>query len=335
MSHDAQAPSASRAIERPRFAARRVVAIRAGGGCGAAKQAQTSARAETFSRQYASGDRATDRQVKPLLRWAGSKRPQLPRLRTFWSESHTGYVEPFAGSACLFFAIAPLEAVLGDANRELIDFYKVVRREPERLYRRLCRIRRDTATYQKWRSIDPQSLDQETRALRFIYLNRNCFNGIYRTNLDGKFNVPMGKEQGAYLSKAELMRCSELLQRASLVTGDFAKTVSHVKAGNFVYLDPPYAVGSRRVFREYGKHTFGTPDISRLSKSLSEIREIGADFLVSYADCREARAMAAQWNAIRLPIRRNIAGFAGARKNAYEWLITNLPIPQSLKQAYQ
>jgi DNA adenine methylase len=329
MSHDAQAPSANRAIERPRTAARRVVAIRAGRGCGAAKQAQTSARAETF------GSRATDQQVKPLVRWAGSKRPQLPRLRTFWSESHTGYVEPFAGSACLFFAIAPLAAVLGDANRELIDFYKVVRHKPERLYRRLCRIRRDAATYQKWRSIDPHSLDHETRALRFIYLNRNCFNGIYRTNLDGKFNVPMGKEQGAYLSKAELMRCSELLQRASLVTGDFEKTVSHVKAGNFVYLDPPYAVGSRRVFREYGKQTFSTADISRFSKCLSEIREIGADFLVSYADCREARAIAVQWNAIRLPIRRNIAGFAGARKNAYEWLITNLAIPQSLKQAYQ
>ena len=203
MSHDAQAPSANRAIERPRTAARRVVAIRAGRGCRAAKQAETPARAETF------GSRATGQQVKPLVRWAGSKRPQLPRLRAFWSESHTGYVEPFAGSACLFFAIAPLAAVLGDANRELIDFYKVVRHKPERLYRRLCRIRRDAATYQKWRSIDPHSLDHETRALRFIYLNRNCFNGIYRTNLDGKFNVPMGKEQGAYLSKAELMRCSE------------------------------------------------------------------------------------------------------------------------------
>lgn len=264
--------------------------------------------------------------AKPFLRWAGSKRKQLGRLRAFWSDKHTGYVEPFAGSACLFFSIEPSRAVLGDTNRELVELYKVVRDDPDRLYRRLCRIRRDVDTYGRWRSIEPQSLDRDTRALRFIYLNRNCFNGIYRTNMLGQFNVPMGKEQGAYFTKSDLLRCSGLLRRASLVVGDFTKTISHVKPGNFVYLDPPFAVGSRRVFREYGKQSFGAADLPRLSKCLLEICEIGADFLVSYADSSEARALASQWNAIRLPIRRNIAGFAGARKNAYEWLITNLSI---------
>jgi DNA adenine methylase len=264
--------------------------------------------------------------AKPFLRWAGSKRKQLGRLRTFWSDKHTGYIEPFAGSACLFFSIEPSRAVLGDTNRELIELYRVVRDDPVRLCRRLCHIRRDVNTYERWRSLDPRSLDRDTRALRFIYLNRNCFNGIYRTNTSGQFNVPMGKEQGAYFTKAELVRCSELLRQATLVAGDFTKTISHVKKGNFVYLDPPYAVNSRRVFREYGKQLFDTADMPRLSTCLSGINEIGADFLVSYADCTEARAIAAQWNAIRLPTRRNIAGFAGARKNAYEWLITNLPI---------
>jgi DNA adenine methylase len=276
--------------------------------------------------QYAPSDAAAKLDVKPLLRWAGSKRSQLPRLRKFWSDSHTGYVEPFAGSACLFFAIAPSAAVLGDANRELIEFYKVIRDEPERLCRRLYRIRRDAATYNKWRSIDPRMLDRETRALRFIYLNRNCFNGIYRTNLEGKFNVPMGKEQGKYFSKDELMQCSELLRRARLVAGDFTKTLDHVKSGDFVYVDPPYAVNSRRVFREYGKQLFDTADIPRLSRCLSKIDRVGADFLVSYADCSEARTLASAWNAVRLSVRRNIAGFAGARKNAYELLISNLPI---------
>lgn len=271
-------------------------------------------------------DSAAERQVKPLLRWAGSKRNQLWRLREFWSSSHTGYVEPFAGSACLFFAIAPAAAVLGDANRELIEFYKVVRDEPERLYRRLCRIRRDNSTYKKWRAIDPNSLDDETRAVRFIYLNRNCFNGIYRTNLDGQFNVPMGRDQGVYFTKAELIECSDLLHQAKLMAGDFTKTLAHVKSGNFVYLDPPYAVNSRRVFREYGKRLFDAADIPRLAKSLRAIHKAGADFLLSYADCSEARALASQWNAVRVPTRRNVAGFAGARKNAYEWLVTNLSI---------
>jgi DNA adenine methylase len=129
--------------------------------------------------------------AKPFLRWAGSKRKQLARLRSYWSDGFSRYVEPFAGSACLFFELAPPAAVLGDTNRELIEVYKVARDDPARLYRRLCRIERDRRTYNRWRGVDPKSLDRDTRALRFLYLNRNCFNGIYRTNESGQFNVPM------------------------------------------------------------------------------------------------------------------------------------------------
>lgn len=270
--------------------------------------------------------------AKPFLRWAGSKRKQLARLSSFWLNSHTGYVEPFAGSACLFFAIAPNSAVLGDSNRELIEVYKVVRDAPERLYRRLCRIGRDLETYNRWRALRPQSLDRDTRALRLLYLNRNCFNGIYRTNANGHFNVPMGSKLSEYSAKEDLLLCSRLLRNIRLVAGDFTKTLEHVKAGNFVYLDPPYAVNSRRIFCEYGKSVFDTSDISRFSEGLIGIRQAKADFLVSYADCREARSLAAQWNSVRLPVRRNVAGFAGARRNAYEWLITNLPINQSSEE---
>ncbi|MCW5682709.1 MAG: Dam family site-specific DNA-(adenine-N6)-methyltransferase [Xanthobacteraceae bacterium] len=266
---------------------------------------------------------------KPFLRWAGSKRKQLGRLRTFWSARHVRYVEPFAGSACLFFELAPPGAVLGDSNRDLIEVYRVVQQEPERLYNRLCRIRRDRPTYMRWRALSPMSLDRETRALRFLYLNRNCFNGIYRTNVAGQFNVPMGRRPGAYFTKEDLVRCSELLEHATLVAGDFAKTLKHVKAGDFVYLDPPYAVTSRRIFRQYGKDVFNIADIPRFADCLAGIAQVGADFLVSYADCREARHLASQWNSVRLPVRRHVAGFSGARKNAYEWLITNLPLDRT------
>jgi DNA adenine methylase len=263
---------------------------------------------------------------KPFLRWAGSKRKQLSRLASFWSLEHQRYVEPFAGSACLFFEIAPKEAVLGDSNEALMEVYRVVRDEPERLYRRLRRIRRDATTYLRWRNLKPGSLDLETRALRFLYLNRNCFNGIYRTNMAGDFNVPMGTRLGEYFSKDDLVRCSKFLHRATLVAGDFASTLERVKAGDFVYLDPPYAVTSRRIFREYGKKTFDTSDIPRLSECLTQIVKQKADFLVSYADCSEARALALKWYSMRLPIKRHIAGFAGDRRKAYEWLISNRPI---------
>lgn len=265
----------------------------------------------------------SSRRGKPFLRWAGSKRKQVTRLASFWTPEHKRYVEPFAGSACLFFELAPKAAVLGDTNSELIEVYRVVRDEPERLYRRLCRIGRNLTTYRRWRSINPRSLDRETRALRFLYLNRNCFNGIYRTNTDGHFNVPMGRRTGEYFSKDDLVACSRMLTTTTLVAGDFVKTLERVRAGDFVYLDPPYAVTSRRIFRQYGKKTFDTTDIPRFSDSLDAITAKGADFLVSYADCAEARALAAEWHAVRLPVRRHVAGFAGARKNAYEWLISN------------
>jgi DNA adenine methylase len=266
---------------------------------------------------------------RPFLRWAGSKRKQLSRLAAFWSPEHQRYVEPFAGSACLFFELVPKAAVLGDSNKELMETYGVVRDEPERLYRRLSRIPRDANSYKHWRGFKPRSLDRETRALRFLYLNRNCFNGIYRTNSQGQFNVPMGSKLGAYFSKDDLFECSRLLQETILITGDFAKTVDLVKPGDFVYLDPPYAVRSRRIFKEYGRKPFDTNDIPRLSESLGVIVKRHADFLVSYADCTEARALALKWHSVRFPVRRHIAGFAGDRKNAYEWLISNRPIPKS------
>ena len=273
----------------------------------------------------------SEQSAKPFLRWAGSKRKQLSRLKPFLKETHTGYVEPFAGSACLFFAAAPKVAVLGDSNKELIEVYRAVRDDPDHLYDRLVRIKRDLRTYNRWRSYDPRQLDQRTRAVRLLYLNRNCFNGIYRTNTDGHFNVPMGTKPGRYFSRAELKQCSALLRRAKLVAGDFTKTIEHVKSGNLVYLDPPYAVNSRRIFREYGKQVFDTSDMERFGESLDEITNRKADFIVSYADCREARLLARQWNAIRVPTRRHIAGFAGARRSAYEWIITNLSIRKTLE----
>jgi DNA adenine methylase len=283
----------------------------------------------TFNRHDSSISLNSDKNInaKPFLRWAGSKRKQIGRLASFWSVDHVRYIEPFAGSACLFFKIAPHNAILGDNNHGLIEVYRVVRDQPEKLYRRLCRIGRNAETYYRWRRMSPKYLDTETRALRFLYLNRNCFNGIFRTNIDGDFNVPFGKKTGAYFSKADLLLCASLLKRAKLVSGDFTKTIEKVEAGDFVYLDPPFAVKSRRVFREYGISSFENDDVPRLANVLQTIENIGADFLFSYADCSEARKLAKIWNAVRLPIRRNIAGFADHRRQAYEWLITNMVLP--------
>jgi DNA adenine methylase len=213
-----------------------------------------------------------------------------------------------------------------------MELYRVIRDNPERLYRRLSHIPRDAETYYRWRRVRPEDLDIETRALRFLYLNRNCFNGIYRTNNAGAFNVPFGRPPIAYLTKAELLLCSARLTGAKLVASDFAQTLKLVRNGDFVYMDPPFAVQSRRVFREYGKGSFGTEDVPRLALELPRLDRLGAHFCVSYADCKQARKLAREWNSIRFAIRRNVAGFVDDRRNAYEWLISNLPIPDAVRR---
>jgi DNA adenine methylase len=267
------------------------------------------------------------RAVRSFLRWAGSKKKLVPRLEQFWNESYSRYIEPFAGSACLFFSIAPKEAILGDNNHELINVYRILRDSPDRIHRRLVAIPRDSDTYYRWRKKDPKQLNSETRALRFVYLNHNCFNGIYRTNSEGQFNVPFGTKLSTYLSREEFVTCSAALENVKLVPGDFQNTLKNVRKGDFVYLDPPYAVTSRRVFREYGKKPFATDDVERLSQELERIHDLGAHFVVSYADCKEARALALRWNSQKFLVQRHIAGFSDHRTRSFEWLIYNMPAP--------
>jgi DNA adenine methylase len=269
--------------------------------------------------------------TRSFLRWAGSKKKLVPRLMEFWRPDYSRYVEPFAGSACLFFSLNPKGAVLGDSNAELINAYQMLCRNPEGMHRRLVAIPRRKKAYYRWRAKKPEELDIETRALRFVYLNHNCFNGIYRTNTDGQFNVPFGSKLSNYLSRDEFVGCAKALEKVQFVAGDFADTLTRVERDDFVYLDPPYAVTSRRLFREYGSKTFDVSDVSRLSGELNRINKIGAHFVVSYADCREARKLAGDWHSEKFLVRRHVAGFSDHRGSSFEWIISNVAPAQRLR----
>jgi len=263
--------------------------------------------------------------VKPMFRWAGSKSKQVDRLAAYWSKSFSRYVEPFAGSACLFLHLNPERALIADKNSELIEAYQVIVESPDEVYRTMVRKKRAASTYYYWRSQDPECLSRFDRAVRFLYLNRNCFNGIYRTNRQGGFNVPFSANRvGRYLTKKEFMETVERLSKAEFRAWDFGTTMRYVREGDFVYLDPPYMVDSRRVFNEYGKNPFTKDDLIRLRNHLQRIDEKGASFLVSYADCKEARELAVGWKIRRMRVRRHVAGFSDARRSAYEVLITNI-----------
>ena len=261
----------------------------------------------------------------PFLRWAGSKRRLLPVLRNYWTSKHSRYLEPFVGSACLFFALKPPKAILGDLNEELIATYLEIKYRLDDVLKRLFRIPpSDRAAYNRLRSLDPAHLASAQRAARFIYLNRFCFNGIYRTNLAGWFNVPFsGDRCGGFPKPDVFRRCSTRLQCARFVNGDFERVLIHAKRGDLVYMDPPFAVRARRVFREYDPSAFTHKDIKRLRSWMRRLDTQRISFVVSYAECDEADILRRNFSYETVSVRRNIAGFAAHRVSSNEVLIHN------------
>jgi DNA adenine methylase len=257
----------------------------------------------------------------PLLRWAGSKRKLLPLLITHCPPKFGRYVEPFAGSACLFFALNPFSAVLGDFNVQLIDFYRFVAQRPDELAEEIATYPISKEFYYKLRSRQPSRASQLKSAARFLYLNRYCFNGVYRTNKIGRFNVPYGSRTGPLPSKDHLRAVSERLKKATLIAGDFISTLSTVRRGDFIYLDPPYSASRYR--GEYGYGAFSLPDIERMSHAATELDRVGATFLISYkSDVAISRAFR-HWHQRSVSVRRHISGFAGSRGSVEELLISN------------
>lgn len=265
--------------------------------------------------------------ASPLFRWAGSKRRLLPVLMSTSAQQVTRrYIEPFAGSACLFFALRPQKAILGDINSELIQAYDTVRDHPRLVYRQASAWPNTRAFYYKLRSKSPATLDAVSRAARFVYLNRHCFNGVYRINRAGEFNVPIGIRTGEIPPERHFYRCALALRGVNFVVGDFQRSVDLARRGDFVYLDPPYAVDRRPTHGEYGYDAFDRAALPRLKGALSHLDAVGAVFLLSYAYQRHFARELRRWHMRRVRVHRHVAGFARHRHGVYELLVSNQPL---------
>ena len=261
--------------------------------------------------------------ASPMLRWAGSKRKLLPVLMSHVPFGFARYIEPFAGSACLFFALRPEAAVLGDINENLLNTYSTIRDHPRLVARQVASWRATSAEYYRIRSLRDEELEPVHRAARFVYLNRYCFNGVYRTNRSGHFNVPRGVRTGTLPSEQVFFRCAVAIRKAELRPGDFEHCLNDVGKSDFVYLDPPYASRGRPRFGEYGYGCFADNDIKRLVQWLQQIDRAGAAFLLSYSDTAALKALTKKWNRRRLDVRRHVAGFADHRARVRELLVSN------------
>lgn len=261
--------------------------------------------------------------AEPILRWAGSKRKLMPLLTAAAPKDFSRYVEPFVGSAVLFLGLDAPGALLGDLNADLIDAYKTIREHPRAVWNRLSKMSHAADFYYQLRSKSADTLNDLDRAARFVYLNRFCFNGVYRTNKSGSFNVPRGSGKLSIPELPIFMSFAKALQRADLQCVDFAALVNRTKAGDFLYLDPPYALGEKKDRGEYGPGSFRERDEERLIDAITSASNRGVKVLLSYSPSTFVIERLPGWHVHKLSVIRSVAGFAGARRTADEILISN------------
>ena len=223
------------------------------------------------------------KRLKPLLRWAGGKQWIASRLRLMIPDTISTYYEPFLGGGSLFFAARPKAAVLSDLNLQLMETYRTIRAEPSQVMKVLSLWANDATTYYRVR--DAVFTDQTFRAARFIYLNKTCWNGLYRVNRSGQFNVPFGNHGRRVFDPCHVQRISAALEGATLKTGDFEDVVRNAGHRDFVYFDPPYATDCEKTgFRQYNEQRFSWRDQQRLGETAVQLAERGCTVVVSNAN---------------------------------------------------
>lgn len=264
------------------------------------------------------------RPALPFLKWAGGKRWLAPRLAKV-AKSSSRLVEPFVGSGAVFFALAPDEGLLSDINADLIATFKIVKQAPDALISCLSRLEINRATFGKMRSWRPAS--ELDRAVRLIYLNRTAFNGLYRVNRDGEFNVPFGCKEGTRICDREAINAaSAVLANARITREDFRAALDRVRPNDVVYADPPYTVKhDNNGFRRYNEKIFSWEDQRDLASLLTELVTKGTRVIVSNAHHETVRRMypTAQFKAFAMTRTSCMAGDATRRGACNEWLLVS------------
>ena len=200
------------------------------------------------------------------------------------------YYEPFLGGGSLFFAAAPELAILSDLNARLIETYHILKSDPDAIIKILTKWANDKATYYKIRETNYGK--RTFRAAQFIYLNRTCWNGLYRVNQGGRFNVPFGNHGRSIFDRSHVLEVANALKNATLVTGDFADITGTAGSGDFVYFDPPYTtLDGNSGFSKYNKNMFTWGDQIRLGHTAVTLAERGCHVIVSNANYNPVLAL--------------------------------------------
>jgi len=270
--------------------------------------------------------------AKPFLQWVGGKREMVSQYEHYFPPKFNRYFEPFFGGGALFFQLLPEQAVLNDNNPELVVAYRAVKEDPERVIDILTVLRRKHSKelYMLVRSLDREydllgDFTSEEIAARMIYLNQTCFNGVYRVNKSGQFNVPIGSSLNRVICDPHALRnASQALKNTEVSCVDFEEALVDVKEGDFVYLDPPYfPVSEYSDFTRYTKEKFYKEDQVRLRNTFDDLAKRGAYVMLSNSNADFIREIYKDFNIHEVSSGRLLNSRAEKRNKVTELLISN------------
>jgi len=225
--------------------------------------------------------------IKPFLKWAGGKTQMLEVLYESMPLKYNKYIEPFIGGGALFFSLNKQDSIISDINDELINSYRVVQKDIDNLINALSSMKNTEEDFYRIRALKVEELSEFERAARLIYLNKTCFNGLYRVNMLGQFNTPYGKYKNPNICDSDNLRLvSGYLKNTTIINGDYKQVLlNNAKPGDFIFLDPPYVpVSEYSNFNRYNKEKFDYADQLALADEVRRLHELGCFVLLTNSD---------------------------------------------------
>lgn len=262
-------------------------------------------------------------EVTPFLKWAGGKRWLVSTFPNLFPTNYKLYIEPFLGSAAVYFHMRPKYAVLGDLNQDLINAYIAIRDDWKNVEKLLKYFHRKHCKEFYYEIRDKNFRSKTKRAAQFIYLNRTCWNGLYRVNLKGSFNVPIGTKKNVILDTDNFEATSNSLRNTELKISDFKETIDHAGKNDFLFIDPPYTVKHNlNGFIKYNDKLFTWEDQLRLRDCIENAASRGAKIMLTNANHQSVRDLYKDLGTLKSLKRPSvISGSAKARGTFSELIV--------------
>lgn len=278
-------------------------------------------------------------EIPRFVKWAGGKLQLIDQFKSFFPDKFNSYFEPFVGSGAVAFYILqkykPKRVVLSDINEELINAFNVIKNNVEDLIAKLNEhkenhTKNDKTYFYKMRVLNPSTLTHLERAARFIYLNKTCFNGLYRVNSKGQFNVPIGSYKNPDIVQADkLRRISNLLKTVKIKVMSFEKITDLAKKGDLIYFDPPYyPLKTGKSFTAYTKNNFLEKEQEKLAEVFTQLNKKGCKVMLSNSDTKFIKELYKDYSVNTVKATRMINCNGADRGKINEVVVTNYAISQ-------